>query len=109
MDNQLEEELKSLKRRMDSIQKTLDLLYNDRNILEDIIARIVQLENALHLNKEHQTEVQKNINANIQEAQTATEHKVDEMKQVIDKQTVVIKSSNGNIFKAIYDRLKGVR
>jgi|SRR3972149_345761 len=95
------EELKKIVRRVDTIQKTLDLLYQDRNILEDILSRLTALEYSLNLNKDHQTQVQKDIKADIGEVAITVEDKMEEVKEKLDNKTVVIRSSKKNIFQKI--------
>jgi hypothetical protein len=85
----------------------MDLMYGDRSIMEDIVSRLGAVENALHLNREHQTEVQKDLKADIAEAGIRTEDKVDEVKQVIKDNTVIVKSPHRNIIEWITNRLKG--
>ena len=107
MDNEVEIQLKELKRRMDSIQTTLDLLYQDRNMLEDIVTRVSQVEQALNLNKQHQTEIQKDLKADIKQSQFSTEDKMDEMKQVIDEKTLIVKSAGEGVIQKIINKVKG--
>ena len=40
----LEDELKKVVRRQETMQKSLDLLYEDRGILEDIVAKLTTLQ-----------------------------------------------------------------
>ena len=95
-----EEELKKVVRRLDSLQKTVDLMFSDRNLLEDILARLSTLENALHLNREHQTEMQKDTKADIGDVKNIVEAKIDEAITNMDEKTVVI-AKNDNILAKI--------
>lgn len=90
---------------MDSLQKTVDLLYNDRSLMEDILSRVSQVETALNLNRVHQKEVQKDINANIQEAKFATEDKVNEVKDIMDEKTLIVKANTQTLFSKIINKL----
>jgi MinD-like ATPase involved in chromosome partitioning or flagellar assembly len=105
--NIIEEELKNLKRRMDSIQKTLDLLYNDRTLLEDVVNRLAQVENAVHLNREHQVEVQQQTKSDIEQIGSDTADKVEEIKKTIGEKTIIVKSEKENIMEKIIKKLKG--
>ena len=108
MDNQqIINELHALKRRQDSIEAGITLLNKDRNMLEDILSRLTQVEIALNLNKDHQTEMQQNIKQDIAHAQQQSNNKVEEIKKVINEQTVVVKTGSENLFKMIWSKLKG--
>lgn len=96
------DELKRLSRRVEEVSKTTELLYKDRDILEDILLRLSGLEQALHLNREHQTDVAKDMTANIKRVEFAVEDKVDEVKDTITEKTVVVKTNSIPIF----DKLK---
>jgi cell fate (sporulation/competence/biofilm development) regulator YmcA (YheA/YmcA/DUF963 family) len=102
----MDDNLKKIVRRLDSLQKTTDLLYADRSILEDILSRLTTVETALHLNKDHQKEVQKNQSADIAQVQHIVEDKIDEMKDKIDNQTIVVKSPT-NILDRVKKKLGG--
>ena len=78
----MEDDLKKVVRRLDTLQKTTDLMMADRNILEDILTRLSAVEQALHLNKEHQTEVQKDMKAGMLDVKHGVEDKVDEATRV---------------------------
>ena len=92
----VDDQLANITRRLDSLQKTLDLLYQDRNMLEDIVSRVKMVENALHLNKEHQTEVQQDI-----------KHEVASVKDAITEKTVIVKTEDMNIFRQLWQNIKG--
>ena len=54
-------EMKRLSRRIDEQGKVLDLLMNDREILEDILTSLTAMKDAIHLQRSNQTEMVKNI------------------------------------------------
>jgi len=104
MDNT--EELKKISRRLDTLQKTTDLMMGDRNILEDILSRLSAVENALHLNKDHQTEMQKDTKADILDVKHAVEDKVEEVQLNIADNTVILKSKNQSMLEKITNKFK---
>ena len=102
------DELKRLSRRIDEMQKTLDLLFADREIFEDILTRMSAVENAMHLQRATATENAKDIKADIKEVADVVESKVDEVNQSMDDKTVVLKGKNQTIVEKIIDKVKGV-
>lgn len=88
-DLKVEAELKRLSRRMDAMQKSLDLWSGDRNILEDLMGRMISLEQSLHMNREKQGEVQKDIKADIHDLQGELVDKVDEVKKTLDDKELI--------------------
>ncbi len=92
----VEDELANIKRRLESLQKTLDLLYQDRNMMEDIVSRLQMVENALHLNKEHQTEVQQDI-----------KQEINSVKDSIGEKTVILKGTSRNYLSELWEGIKG--
>ncbi len=102
----MEEELKKIVRRLDSLQKTTDLLFQDRNILEDILSRLSAVEQALHLNKEHQTEMQKDMKADVKDVKFAVQDKIDEVKETMTEKTVIVNAKNQNLFQKLLDKIK---
>jgi hypothetical protein len=62
----IEDQLEKVSRRLDSIQKQLDLLYADREILETIQGRLTSVEEQIKLSRQHDNEVRKDIKDEIQ-------------------------------------------
>lgn len=62
----IEDELLKTNRRLDRIQKQLDLLNEDRNILETIQARLTALEEAVTLARHNDNTARKDIKEEIQ-------------------------------------------
>ena len=106
MVNDTTEELKKIIRRIDSIQKSVDTLNNDRNMLEDIITRLSAVEQALHLNKQHQTEMTKELKAEVRESGAIVDNSVQEIKDKITDKTVIVKARSGNILTKIMNKLQ---
>ena len=105
MDNSLQDELKKLSRRIDTMQKSVDILNDDRNMLEDILTRLSAVEQALNLNKDHQIEMNKNIKEEIREAGVIAENAVLEVKDSLSEKTIVVSNTN-NLFDKIKKKLR---
>ena len=105
MDTKLVDEMKRISRRLDEQGKTLDLLFKDREILEDILTRLSAVENALHLQRSAQTEMAKNIKADIGDVQEVIEAKMDEKALEIDEKTVIVKSPRDSVIKKILSKI----
>ena len=64
-DIKVEDELSKVSRRLDTIQKQLDSLNADREILETIQGRLSSLEEEWKLTRQHDNEVRKDIKEEI--------------------------------------------
>ena len=84
------DDYKKVIRRLDALQKTVDLLYSDRTIMEDILGRLSTVEDALTLNKQHQVLVQKDLKADLRDVKHAVEDKVDEVRMQVQDNTIII-------------------
>ena len=82
MDTDIKEAIEKLTRRMESIEKRLDLLNSDRNILEDITGRLASVEEQLKLTRQHDNEVRKDIK---EEINSANERVVAQVETTIEK------------------------
>ena len=89
-----EDQHKQIIRRLESLEKNLEIVLKDRDMLEDIILRVDNLNNAILMNREKQHEVQKNISADIKDVQVAVEDKVSEVKTIMDNKEVIKVSKN---------------
>jgi len=83
--NRLEDELKKVVRRVDTMQKSLDLLYEDRSILEDIIGKVQSLQEQFALNRNRQEKHTQEVKSDIQGVQEKVETKFDEVGESVDK------------------------
>lgn len=100
-------ELKRLSRRIDSHGKTIDLIYKDRDILEDILNRLTAIESAINLQRSKATDTAKEIKTNIEGVQEAVEAKIDQVNVVTDEKTVIVKGPKDNVLKQIVDKVSG--
>lgn len=101
----ISDELKKMSRRLDSIQGTVDLLFKDRDMLEDLVNRVSQLEHALNMNREHQTDVSRDIQNEVKKIELAVEDKIDEVRMSVEDKTIIVKSSSESIFNKLKKRL----
>jgi hypothetical protein len=79
------DELKKLSRRVDTLQKSVDLLSEDRTILEDLLGRITSVGEILQANRQHQDLKTKDIKADIQDVQNTVEKTANEMQNVVQE------------------------
>lgn len=78
-----EDELKKVVRRVDQIQKSVDILYQDREILEDMQGSIQALKEVLLHNRQHMDTAVKDVKAEVIEQGAKVEDKVNQMKNSV--------------------------
>jgi len=80
---QIEDELKSLNRRMERVEKKIDLIDSDRQILEDILGRMTQILEVWKITRQHDNTVRKDIKEEINlvgdKIEASVETKIEEM------------------------------
>lgn len=113
---QLTDELKKVVRRVDTLQKSVDLLYQDRTILEDMQASITSLKEVLLTSRQHQDLMTKDLKFDVKEVGDKVEAKIDEVKENVrtnvgtmvesieKKKTIVVKESWFNRLKNVLKR-----
>ena len=101
------DELKRLSRRIEDLDKTVSRISADREILEDVLGRLLRVEEAIHLQRSTSTETAKNIKEDIQEVRDVVEAKVGEVSQNIDDKTVVVKSEKQSVVQNILHKIGG--
>ena len=104
-DNTISDELKRLSRRIEDIAKTVDLLFSDREILEDLLTRMTAVESAIHLQRSTATTNAKNIHEDINEVKDVVEAKVGEVAESMDDKTVIVKSPKESVIQKILHRV----
>lgn len=77
----MEEQIKKILRRLDSIEKLQNLVYQDRDILEDISIRLGKVEDEIKLLRERVDKNTKVTSADLQEVATG----VIEIKETLDE------------------------
>ncbi len=92
-------------RRLNSLEKKLDLLYADREILESIQGRLTGMEEQQHLTRQHDNEVRKDIKEEINLSGDRTvakvETKVEEIQDEIGKKKTITIKTKGWIDKIL--------
>lgn len=100
-------EIKKLSRRIEEQKKTLDLLFKDREILEDVLSRLTAVEAAINTSRATATETAKDLRADTKEIKAAVESKVEEVKEVMDDKTIMVKSPQQTIIQKIIKKIGG--
>jgi len=71
------------------MQKTLDLLYKDRELLETIQGKITDLDEQIKLSREHDRTISQDIKAEVNVTSDEVKEKVAEVKKVIENKKVI--------------------
>ena len=95
--SKLEDAVKKVVRRTDEIQKAVDLLFADREILEDLQASVQALKEIIIQNQQHQDTARTLVQADVK----VMTDEVRGMKENIEDKTVIVKSKN----KGFLDKL----
>lgn len=99
--DQIEDSIKQLVRRIETMQKSIDLLFADRSILEDIVTSMGQVKSMNVLNRQHQENVMKGmqedvstiktavqeVHADVKETKATVEEGMEDLGNTIDKST----------------------
>ncbi len=80
----LEDEIKKVIRRVDGLQKSVDLLYQDREILEDMQGSIKSLQEVLLYSRQHVDNAVKDVKAEVIEQGFKVEEKVQAVKTSVE-------------------------
>jgi chromosome segregation ATPase len=83
--NRLEDEIKKNSRRIETMQKSLDLLYEDRSILEDIVAKLNTLLEQFQLNRNRSEKQTQDIKFEVQEVKDKVEDKIGDVGNTVEK------------------------
>lgn len=86
----LEDTVKQLVRRVNSIQKTLDLINDDRNLLEEIIEKLTSLKDSFHSTRDHIDKRTKDIKSDVAEFSHKVEDSVDKLSDSIEEKATVV-------------------
>ena len=85
----IEGSLNRLTRRLDELQKTVDLLFADRKILEEVLGSIAHLKEIVHTSQSHQDNLTKDVKAEIVESKMEVKDKVADLTDKIDNKKVI--------------------
>ena len=104
----LKDEISKIVRRQDEMQKSLDLIYADRNILEDIGGKLAELLQLFRSNREKQHETAKDLKAELHDVKLVT-HTVSDnfsnlVEQVSKKKTIATTRSLLGKIKILFQR-----
>jgi len=100
--SKLEDEVKKVVRRQDEIQKAVDLLFADREILEDLQASVQALKEIIIQNQQHQDTARTLVQADVK----VMTDEVRDMKENIEDKTVIVKSKDKNLFNKLFKFFK---
>jgi len=103
--DKIEDELKKIVRRQEVMQKSLDTLYEDRGILEDLQGQMRNLQEQFQLNRQNSERRNQDVKYEIQNVQDKVQDSMAEMgdkveqnigtlvKEIKTKDVVVVKES----------------
>lgn len=100
-------ELKKVNRRLETLQSSADLIYKDRELLEDIQASGQALKQIILLNQEHQDNNAQHVKADIKDVGVKVENKVDEVKNTMNEKTIIVKTTKENVFTKLRKLIGG--
>ena len=76
----MEEQLNAVIRRLESVEKTLNLIYKDRDILEETHVRVGTLQDEIKLLQERVAKLEKRLSADVSEMSD----KIDDVKEALN-------------------------
>ena len=79
-----DDQAKQMLRRQDSIEKTLNLIFKDREILEDVLVRLGTLEDKVKLLTDRHQSMEKNTKADLKDVIENVENIKDEVQKVAE-------------------------
>jgi hypothetical protein len=100
------EEVKKCVRRVDQLQKTSDLIYEDRNILEDMQASITALREGIHVNQQHQERVARDVKAEVIERGLEVKEKVENVEKKVEQKVDQVADTTNTILNGIAKEAK---
>jgi len=113
--SRLSDAFNKLIRRVDGLQKSVDLLYQDREILEDMQGSIKSLQEVLLYSRQHVDNAVKDVKAEVIEQGLKVEEKVQSVKETVEdnitglvqniekkKNVIVVKEGLFKKFKKVF-------
>jgi len=113
--SRLSDAFNKLIRRVDGLQKSVDLLYQDREILEDMQGSIKSLQEVLLYSRQHVDNAVKDVKAEVIEQSLKVEEKVQSVKETVEdnitglvqniekkKNVIVVKEGLFKKFKKVF-------
>lgn len=96
----LTDEVKRLTRHVDTLQTSVDLLYKDRAILEELIASVGHLKEISIQTRVHQDNANQDLKATVKQTS-------EEVQDKIEDKTVILKTKDKNIVEKFIEKVGG--
>ena len=96
----ISESINKLSRKIDGIEKYLELIYKERELLDELLASNSMIKEFILSSRQHQENLTRDVKLEVQEVQSKVEDKVDEIGQQLEKKKI-IKIPDKGIFKRI--------
>jgi methyl-accepting chemotaxis protein len=96
-------------RKTDALQRSIDLLEQDRQILENILGSITELKQLIVSHREHQDSTMKDVKMEVTETKETVQDNIGTLVDSIDKKKIVVMkdSSTLDYLKKIFKIHKG--
>lgn len=78
------DEISKIVRRIEEVNNNISLIFEDRNILEDIQQSIIALREGTHMTREHQDRALKDVKAEIIDSKLTMEEKVKDVEKKVE-------------------------
>lgn len=99
------DEISKIVRRIEEVNNNVTLIYQDRNILEDIQQSIIALREGTHMTREHQDRAMKDVKAEVIDTKLTMEEKVKDVEKkvenTVEQVTNTVETNLSGIAKAI--------
>jgi hypothetical protein len=93
----VQQDVAKLDRKQDVQQKSLDILYQDREILESILAGISELKQLIVSHREHQDTAMKDVKQEVTDTKDTVSENIGTLVDSIDKKKVVVMKDSNTI------------
>ena len=103
--SKLEDEVKKVVRRQNEIQKSVDLLFQNSEILEDMQASIQALKEIILQNQQRQDNARGSLQADVR----AVGEGMEDVKTTLSDKTIIVKTGNKNIFNRLIKLFKNFK
>lgn len=96
-------------RKTDALQRSVDLLEQDRQILENILGSITELKQLIVSHREHQDSTMKDVKMEVTETKETVQDNIGTLVDTIDKKKIVVVKDSGTLdyLKKIFKIHKG--
>lgn len=98
----IEEQLRNNTRAIDAVSDRVEMIDKRLDVQDDILLRLGLIEETLHVNRDHATDVKKDLQADIKKVEISVEDKVQEIKDVVaGSEHIMVK-------KGYFDKIKNL-